>query len=460
MRKTRVNINILTVKSKESIQIAWRKNLGATWYQNSLTKHFDGKYMPSHNQTFDIVIVGGGIAGLTLLLQVTNAGANALLVESDEVGAGASGKNGGFCSPGWSQDYTSLLQYFDNKLVKELDRIASIGVEWVRNKCRQVGYEGTDYQDGIVSCYLYGSEEKIKNSINKHNKLFETNDLFLSKAELEKIIVSDRYRFGIKKSNAFHFHPLNFIKSLANENAQKGAKISEKAQLLHYEKYGKKFKLKVKFSTVLKDIFADRIVFATGGYAGSEIKDLRKYWLPIKTFIGVTERIDKKLFEVFRKHYGISDNRRAGNYFRIVDGNRISWGRGISAISNYSDAQIRDHVADDIKFFFPQLGKLSIDYVWSGKMAYARHMMPYVGPVNVGCDNGLFALTGFGGHGMNTAPGSAIALGEYLINGKESIQCFEIFKRVWNGGILGPYIAEGKYYYLKLRDHIEQIRRG
>ena len=107
--------------------------------------------------------------------------------------------------------------------------------------------------------------------------------------------MSDRYRFGIIKSNAFHFHPLNFIKSLANENAQKGAKISEKAQLLHYEKYGKKFKLKVKFSTVLKDIFAERIVFATGGYAGSEIKDLRKYWLPIKTFIGVTERIDKKL---------------------------------------------------------------------------------------------------------------------------------------------------------------------
>ena len=98
-----MNINILTVKAKESIQITWRENLGATWYQNSLTKHFDGKYMPSHNQTFDIVIVGGGIAGLTLLLQVTNAGANALLVESDEVGAGASGKNGGFCSPGWSQ---------------------------------------------------------------------------------------------------------------------------------------------------------------------------------------------------------------------------------------------------------------------------------------------------------------------------------------------------------------------
>ena len=96
MRKTRVNINILTVKAKESIQITWRENLGATWYQNSLTKHFDGKYMPSHNQTFDIVIVGGGIAGLTLLLQVANAGANALLVESDEVGAGASGKNGAF----------------------------------------------------------------------------------------------------------------------------------------------------------------------------------------------------------------------------------------------------------------------------------------------------------------------------------------------------------------------------
>ena len=428
-----------------------------TWYEHTLENSFKSNFQLKSNSNYDVVIVGGGLAGLSLLLQLVESGLDALLIESEVIGAGASGRNGGFCSPGWSQDYDALSNYLDLETVKELDRIASLGVMWMRKKCHEKGYENTYLTEGIITCFLGGKEREVEQKVKNSNKIFGSKNSFLTKNDLRDIITSDRYLFGIKKDNAFHFHPLNFMKSLASECTAKGAKISEKSRLISFDKNSNHFNLKISIGKEIKTIRSNKVVFATGGYAGSEIKALRKYWIPIKTFIGVTEPLGKRIQNLFKRNFGFSDNRRAGNYFRIVGGDRISWGRGISAFGDISESLIKKQVSDDINFFFPQLGGINIDYAWSGKMAYASHMMPYVGPIQAGKEEGLFALTGFGGHGMNTAPGAAIILADHLISGGNSCDVFNAFKRTWNGGFLGPYAAEIKYTYLRLRDYLEQV---
>ena len=431
--------------------------MGLTWYQDSLKEKFKSNFKPKDGEQFDVVIVGGGLAGLSLLTFLAEAGINSLLIDSNEIGIGASGRNGGFCSPGWSQGYEHLLKSYNLELVKELDYISSQGLAWMKMKCTEKAFATTNYKEGIVSCFLNGNVTNAEQKLNKNNKIFDTDHKFLPRDELAKIIASKRYLFGVKLTNGFHFHPLNFMKLLAKECVKKGGKISEECSLVDYKKYQGKYNLKVDVEGERRKISAEKIVFATGGYGGREIGNLRRYWLPIMTFIGVTEPLDKKLFDIFIQNYGISDNRRAGNYYRIVDGNRISWGRGISALGDISVSKIRRQVAKDINFFFPELGMLNIDYAWSGRMAYATHLMPYVGLVNTKKENGVYALTGFGGHGMNTAPGCAMMLAEHLINESKSYKIFDVFKRSWNGGLFGPFVAEAKYIYLKMQDYLEQI---
>ena len=117
---------------------------------------------------------------------------------------------------------------------------------------------------------------------------------------------------------------------------------------------------------------------------------------------------------------------------------------------------VKFYFRKEINYFYPQLGMLDIQYAWSGNMAYASHFMPYVGPIKIGSEsNGIFAITGFGGHGMNTASGAAILLSEYLIEGKNRYSIFNNFERKWNGGVLGPFMAELKYKYLQTKDFIE-----
>ena len=53
-------------------------------------------------QTTDVCIVGGGLAGLFLARSLADRGIPSILIEARRIGAGASGRNGGFCSPGWA----------------------------------------------------------------------------------------------------------------------------------------------------------------------------------------------------------------------------------------------------------------------------------------------------------------------------------------------------------------------
>ena len=80
---------------------------GATWY---------AACCPSRNPLpaldgpckAEVCIVGGGLAGLILTQELLNHGVDVVLIEAREIGAGASGRNGGFCSPGWAASNESI----------------------------------------------------------------------------------------------------------------------------------------------------------------------------------------------------------------------------------------------------------------------------------------------------------------------------------------------------------------
>ena len=51
----------------------------------------------------DVVVVGGGYAGLWTAWQLRDRGADVAVLEADLCGHGPSGRNGGFCETLWTQ---------------------------------------------------------------------------------------------------------------------------------------------------------------------------------------------------------------------------------------------------------------------------------------------------------------------------------------------------------------------
>ena len=337
-----------------------------------------------------------------------------------------------------------------------MEQIAASGVKWMKKKCLSEGYKHTNLQSGVLKCFLTNNIEKVKNDVIAQNKLFEKNEEFLNKEKLSKYVCSDKYTCGVLRQDSFQFHPLNFMHALAKDCINLGASIFENCKFISYQIDGGKINSSIFNDNEVVKIQSEKIVFATGGYGGKEIKDLKSYWLPIKTFIGVTKPMGNELQSVLKKPLGFSDNRRAGNYYRVLPENRLSWGRGISAVGKFTSLSLKRVISKEISYFFPELRNVEIDYVWSGNMAYASHYMPYVGSIKIGNEEkNVFTLMGFGGHGMNTAPGSAMVLADFILGKSSKHEVFNRFRRKWNGGLIGPYIAEMKYKYLQMQDYLD-----
>ena len=427
-----------------------------TWYDDTVVGRFKQKNCPQKNLKCEVLIVGGGLAGLSLLYRLKKNKVDAVLIEENQIGSGASGRNGGFCLSGWAQDYDVLLKYLSIEEVITLERIAASGVKWMKKKCLSKGYERTNLHSGVLKCFLSNNVEKVKKDVATQNQLFDQNKEFLDKKKLGNYVCSDKFTCGVLRQDSFQFHPLNFMYALAHDCTTLGASIFENCKFIKYGRNNGEIDSSVSNKNRMLNIQSEKIVFATGGYGGKEIKDLKNYWLPIKTFIGVTKPLGRELGSVLKKPLGFSDNRRAGNYYRVLPGNRLSWGTGISAIGDFTPLSLKKIISKEINYFFPDLREIEIDYVWSGNMAYASHYMPYVGATKIGEEEkNVFTIMGFGGHGMNTAPGSAMVLADFILGKSDKYKIFNRFRRKWNGGLIGPYIAEIKYKYLKMQDYFD-----
>ena len=81
-----------------------------TWYDDTLINRFGQKEHLTNNYKCAVLIVGGGLAGLSLLYKLKKNNVDAVLIEENHICSGSSGRNGCFCLSGWSQDYDVLLK--------------------------------------------------------------------------------------------------------------------------------------------------------------------------------------------------------------------------------------------------------------------------------------------------------------------------------------------------------------
>ena len=414
----------------------------------------------SKNVSCDVLIVGGGLAGLSLAYQLAQQGQNFILIEANRVGEGASGLNGGFCSPGWSVGTNNLIDQYGYETAKFFYDLSIEGLKWVRAFKDTTSFKLMDYKPGTVGLSLLKSEAEARHLFLKSDSSFRKDAQFISKEELKNYVISPEYRSGVFFKSGFSFNPLNFLLALKNQiHLLRPGAIFERSKMVSFSENSESCQVNLAngFSIVAK-----KLVIATGGYGGGECGFLRTRWLPITTSIVVTSPLSTEVRKLIHPSFAFSDDRRAGNYFRLISKNRLLWGRGINALRCPNKDRLRKMAEGDIRRFFPGLNEfsrrssLSFDFVWSGKMAYSKSMMPYVGKLTPR----IYALTGFGGHGMNTAPAAAKVLCEHLLDLSDRICVFNKIPKHWNGSLFGPIAVETVYGLMAVKDVINQALLG
>ena len=168
----------------------------------------------------------------------------------------------------------------------------------------------------------------------------------------------------------------------------------------------------------------------------------------------LSETAPELIAQAIRTTAAIGDRRRAGDYYRLVDGGRrVLWGGKITTRTS-EPRRLGELLRRSMISTYPQLRNLRVDFAWPGLMSYARHLMPQIGAL----EPGLWFCTAFGGHGMNTTAIGGRVLAEGITGQSDRYRLFAPFGLDWNGGPVGRLAVQGTYWALQAQDAFNEAR--
>lgn len=406
----------------------------------------DARRYPALNGTAegDCIIIGGGLAGLTAALHLSRAGKRVIVLEAESIGFGASGRNGGFVSAGWACGGAAIARRVGTIAAQELHRLSIEGAEMVRTEIAALAMPGVDPVPGKLRLRRYDNAADLQAEVTEAARLYDYPLTYLNRDALSEYLVTDRYFHALLDTRAFHIHPLNYARGLAAEIARLGGRVYEESAATSHQLTGATKTI----TTARGRAEAPQVIFATGGYTGPLVGRLRRSMLPIATYVMLSEEAPDLLATAIRTRFALSDNRRAGDYYRLVsDGRRLLWGGRITTRAAAPGGIVRQ-LRREMLGAYPQLAGLKTELAWSGLMAYARHLMPQIGALSPG----VWHATGFGGHGLNTTAIGGRVVAEAVLGETDRIRQFAPFGLDWAGGQVGLMAAQLTYWKLQAQD--------
>ncbi|HEX7341018.1 MAG TPA: FAD-binding oxidoreductase [Rhodanobacteraceae bacterium] len=397
-----------------------------------------------------IAIIGGGFAGLNTALSLTEKGMHDVtLLEAEDIGFGASGRNGGFVFAGYSLGEAELLQRLGRERARRLFALTVDAVQTIRSRIHRHGIDCDPVDHGVIWANWFRDPGVLRRRQRLLAEQFDVTWDWLSHANMAERLHTDRYGEGLFERNAMHIHPLNYARGLAAAAAGEGVHVHEHSRVQSIQHDGSQWLVRTVHGGILR---ARHVVLACGGYLAGLNKRVDRAVLPIATYVMVTEPLGARLTDTVATPAAVYDTRFAFDYYRTLPDTRLLWGGRISVLDR-SPRAVKRLLRNDMLRVYPQLADAQIEYAWSGLMSYARHEMPQIGTDG----NGLWWAQAFGGHGLapTTVAGELIA--GALTENDGRWREFAGFGLVDSWRPLGYLGAQARYGWLQLKDRLKEV---
>ncbi|SDR46760.1 NAD(P)/FAD-dependent oxidoreductase [Paraburkholderia tuberum] len=421
-----------------------------SFYEATVTR--SSAYAPLNGRrSAHVCIVGGGLAGLSTALGLAERGVEDVVVlEAQQVGFGASGRNGGFVFGGYSLDCADLLKTLGPTRARELYALTTDAVELMRKRIARYRIDCDATDAGVILANWFDEPARLEAQRRLMRDSFGVDWEPIAANQLAAQLKTSRYHGGLFERNAFHFHPLKYVVGVAAAAAQAGVTIHERSPAVSLRRDGAGFVVE----TPQGALDARHVVMAGGGYARNVYARVERAVLPIATYVMATEPLGERLHDAIATRAAIYDTRFAFDYYRPLPDTRILWGGRISVRDREPEAIAR-LLRQDLLKVYPQLRDVRIEHAWGGLMSYARHKMPQIGQST----DGVWYAVGFGGHGMapTTVSGELLAA---AISGERPVpDAFATFGLARTYGPLGLAAAQLTYTAMQTRDALAARRR-
>ncbi len=353
--------------------------------------------------TTDLCIVGAGYTGLwtALLAKEANPDRNVIIIEQLETGAGASGRNGGFCSYSLTHGFMNGYSRFKDEMaiIERLGRENLEGIEATIKKYKidcdfeltgEISVANEEWQmEGIIE------EANLRNSFGDSVEV-------LSKEEMQSRVNSPLSVGGLWDPDGTALvDPARLVWGLEQACIANGVQIYENTSALRLERTSKGIIVHTPYGTV----YAQKVALATNIYR-SLVRQAKKYVVPVYDFQLVTEPLTPAQMESigWKNREGLSEAGNQFHYYRLTKDNEILWG-GYDAIYNFrgkvrheyeSSAETYAHLAQAFLETFPQLKGIKFTHGWGGAIDTCSRFTQFWGQAHRGRVAYVMGYTGLG----------------------------------------------------------------
>jgi len=412
----------------------------ASYYAASSSARTDYPALQGEH-TVDVVIVGAGFTGLSSALHLAERGYGVAVVETNRVGWGASGRNGGQLIDGMVE-----IDKIEKRLGLQAAHIAHrMGVESRDVVLRIIKqYEiDCDLRFGYLDLALnQGDIDYFHAEIaRKHQLNYPHKVTFVPQEEMRSVIGSDRYVAGLVNEANGHLHPLNLCIGEARAAHELGVQIFERSRVRKI-RHGEKPRVE----TDRGKINASKIVLAGNAYLGNAERKVSSAVIPAGSYIIATEPLsDDMASELLPRDMACCDQRVGLDYFRLSADRRMLFG-GLCNYSGRVPKSISAVLRPGMLRAFPQLKNARIDYEWGGDIAISMNRIPQFGRI----EGNTYYAQGYSGHGLAPTHMAGQVMAEVISGDSER---FDVFAKIrhWKlpGGKLfaNPALALGMLYF-------------
>ena len=419
---------------------------GATWYAATMVDAPQRAALAG-DVDVDVCVIGAGLAGLTTARELARRGWSVAVLEARRVAWNASGRNAGLVAPGFAERLETIVERVGLRRAKELWALSSAGVDYVRTTIRETEMPGVEQTHGWLTVRRTDDEEAVLRLVAMLRVDFGVNAEACPTEEVREVLRTQVYYQAVHMPEAFHVHALNYALGLAAAAERAGARIYEESPAVALDVLG----VRKRIDTPNGRVRADHIVLAGGPHLGAVFPPIAATVVPVASYIATTAPLGERLATAITYPGAVGDTRRAGDYYRVIGGDRLMWGGRITT-RLAPPRRLPRLLRRDIVRVYPQLADLEIEYAWAGTMSYAVHKMPQIGQLTPG----VWLAGAFGGHGLNTTAMAGDLIARAIIERDDRWRLFSAYELVWTGGRIGPAAAQAVYWSMQLRDAVEE----
>ncbi len=392
----------------------------------------------------DVAIIGGGFSGVSAAVELVERGYTVAVLEAQQIGWGATGRNGGQITGSLSGD-KAMVREFRKTVGEDADtfvwNLRWHGHDIIRKRVEKYGIQ-CDLKFGQMQTAMTQSHMAELSQIHDEGQARGMGEhlSFLTAAEVGDRLESDLYCGGLLNTKNMHVHSLNLCLGEARAAEAAGARIFEQSKVTKID-HGTTPKVHTEHGTVT----ANSVLIAGNAYHLLEQKTLGGALFPASLGIMATEPLGADADKINPDDLAVYDSRFVLDYYRLTADKRLLFGGG----TNYSGRDTDDIAAElcpALERTFPRLKGVQIEYQWSGIDGIIINRIPEVGKIS---DN-VFYVQGFSGHGIALTH----VLGEIMAEAiAGQLNQFEVFANVRHlrlpfGRSMGSQlIALGMIYY-------------